>query len=152
MFAPTPSSAGTDTGKNATGTNTANTGGTDTGKNTSGGDQRGAGTTALALPGDGSRAGSEYAAYLALVRRRIQESLRYPMAARRRGVTGSVHVEITVEPTGRIAAVSLVTSSSHALLDEAALEAVRNLPRVPFPADVTPRTLRVRLPVVFELR
>jgi len=152
MFAPTPSSAGTDTGKNATGTNTANMAGTDAGKNTSGGDQRGTGTTALALPGDGSRAGSEYAAYLALVRRRIQESLRYPMAARRRGVTGSVHVEITVEPTGRIAAVSLVTSSSHALLDEAALEAVRNLPRMPFPADVTPRTLRVRLPVVFELR
>jgi hypothetical protein len=29
---------------------------------------------------------------------------------------------------------------------------VRRLPRMPFPADLTPRALRVRLPVVFELR
>jgi TonB family protein len=116
------------------------------------GDQRGGGTTALAVPGDGGRAGAEYGAYLALVRRRIQEVLRYPAAARRRGLTGSVHVEVTVEPSGRIAAVSLVTSSTHRLLDDAALEAVRALPPVPFPPDVTPRALRVRLPIVFELR
>jgi protein TonB len=115
------------------------------------GDRRGSTSTALAVPGEGGRGGGEYAAYLALVRRGIQESLRYPVAARRRGLTGSVHVEITVEPSGRIAAVSLVTSSSHALLDEAALEAVRSAPRVPFPPDVAPRALRVRLPVVFEL-
>lgn len=134
-FAPTPSSAGTGTGSDTTR-----------------GDQRGPGTTALAVPGEGGRAGAEYAAYLALVRRRIQESLRYPVAARRRGLAGSVHVEITVEPSGRIAAVSLVASSSHPLLDEAALEAVRGLPRLPFPPDVAPRLLRVRLPVVFELR
>jgi TonB family protein len=45
-----------------------------------------------------------------------------------------------------------VRSSSHALLDDAALDAARGLPRVPFPPDVRPRALRVRLPVVFELR
>ena len=104
------------------------------------------------MPGDGGRAGAEYGAYLALVRQRIQELLRYPVAARRRGLTGSVHVEVTVEPSGRIAAVSLVTSSTHRLLDDAALEAVRALPPVPFPPDLTPRSLRVRLPIVFELR
>jgi protein TonB len=124
----------------------------DGGGDTPRGDQRTSGVTALAVPGDGGRAGAEYGAYLALVRRRIQESLRYPMAARRRGLTGSVHVEITVEPSGRIGAVSLVTSSAHRLLDEAALDAVRALPRVPFPPDVAPRSLRVRLPIVFELR
>jgi protein TonB len=112
----------------------------------------GVGQTALAVPGDGGRAGAEYGAYLALVRRRIQESLRYPAAARRRGLTGSVHVEMTVAPNGTIAAVSVVGSSSHPLLDDAAVEAVRRLPPMPFPSGVTPRSLRVRLPVVFELR
>jgi periplasmic protein TonB len=134
--APAPSSSGTGTG---------------TGRDMTGSDQRGQGTTALAVPRDGGRAGADYAEYLALVRRRIQESLRYPVAARRRGLTGRVHVEITVEPSGRIAAASLVASSGHPLLDEAALDAVRTLPRVPFPPHVTPRSLRVRLPVVFEL-
>ncbi len=47
---------------------------------------------------------------------------------------------------------TLARSSSHDVLDEAAVDAVRSLRRVPFPADVRPRPLRVRLPVVFELR
>jgi protein TonB len=114
------------------------------------GEQQGRGATALAVPGDGGRA--EYGAYLALMRQRLQESVRYPAAARRRGLTGSVHVEITVEPSGAITAVSLAASSNHTLLDEAALDAVRSLRPVPFPPEVAPRSLRVRLPVVFELR
>ncbi|MEX2148277.1 MAG: energy transducer TonB [Candidatus Rokuibacteriota bacterium] len=126
--------------------------GTGTGGDTARGERRGPATAALTVPGDGGRPGAEYGAYLALVRQRIQEALRYPMAARRRGLTGSVHVEITVEPSGAIAAVRLAASSSHPLLDEAALEAVRGLRPVAFPPDVAPRSLRVRLPVVFELR
>lgn len=96
--------------------------------------------------------GSEYTPYLMLVRRHIQEALRYPLSARRRGLTGTVHVEILIEPGGRITAASLVQSSSHALLDEAALEAVRSVPAVPFPSGLAPRPLRARLPVVFDLR
>ena len=48
--------------------------------------------------------------------------------------------------------VRLVRSSSHAVLDAAALDAARSLGRVPFPPDIRPRPLRVLLPVVFELR
>jgi protein TonB len=109
----------------------------------------GEGMLALAVPGDG---GGAYGAYLALLRRRVQESLTYPAAARRRGLSGTVHLEITLEATGAIGPVALVRSSSHALLDDAALEAVRGLGRVPFPPEVRPRALRVRLPIVFELR
>ena len=93
-----------------------------------------------------------YAAYLALLRRRVQESVRYPETARRRSLAGTAHLEITVEPSGRITDVTVVRSSSHAALDDAALDGVRALRRVPFPSDVRPRPLRVRLPVVFELR
>jgi protein TonB len=109
----------------------------------------GDGALALAVPGDG---GGVYASYLALLRRRVQEAVTYPETARRRSVVGTVHLEIALEPSGRISEVSLVRSSSHAVLDEAAMDGVRALRRVPFPPDVRPRALRVRLPVVFELR
>ena len=118
-----------------------------------GGDGRasgtGDGTLALAIPGDG---GGAYGAYLALLRRRVQQSVTYPESARRRSVVGTVHLEIALEESGRITEVTLVRSSSHTILDEAALDGVRVLRRVPFPSDVRPRPLRVRLPVVFELR
>jgi protein TonB len=114
-----------------------------------GGAGAGDGALALAVPGDG---GGEYGAYLALLRRRVQEAVRYPESARRRSLTGTAHVQITLEPSGRIAEVELVRSSSHRALDDAALDGVRALRRIPFPPDVAPRALRVRLPVVFELR
>lgn len=108
---------------------------------------------ALALPGTGAGGpGAAYAGYLADLRRRIQESLRYPAAARRRGVAGTVTLELTILPSGAIGAVSVIQSSAHALLDEAAVETVRGLHAHPFPAGLPARTLTVRLPVVFALR
>jgi protein TonB len=106
-------------------------------------------TLALGIAGDD---GGVYAGYVALLRRRVQEALSYPSAARRRGMTGTVHLDISVEPTGRIADVLVVRSSSHEMLDAAALDSVRSLRQVPFPTGVRPRAIRVRLPVVFELR
>ena len=104
---------------------------------------------ALAFSGDGSGAGSEYDAYVALLRRRVQDSLAYPPAARRRELRGTVQVVVDVQPTGAITHVALAVSSSHRVLDEAALEAARGVDRVPFPPNLRPRPLRVRLPVVF---
>ncbi|MFQ5946205.1 MAG: energy transducer TonB [Anaerolineae bacterium] len=108
---------------------------------------------ALAAPesGQGGR-GAEYGPYLARVREQIHQFLSYPPSARRRGLTGTVHMEIVIQPNGAIGSVVLLRSSSHWILDEAALDTVRKIPRLPFPAELVARTLRVRLPVVFELR
>jgi protein TonB len=111
----------------------------------------GGGQTA-AIGGPRAEGGTEYAGYLAGLRRRVQASLRYPPAARRRGLEGTVHVEIVITPAGAVGPIAVVRSSSHALLDDAAIEAVRSLPAQPFPRQLVPRTLRVRLPVVFQLR
>ena len=100
-------------------------------------------------PGGGP--GSEYGAYYRQIRQRIQETLEYPLAARRQGIKGTVLLELLIKPDGAISAVVKV-SSSHRLLDDAALETVRNLPRQPFPAGVVPRQLKVPLPVVFDLK
>ena len=121
------------------------------GRDTGGQSGSGAGDSVVAL-GIAGDDGGVYAGYIALLRRRVQEALTYPSAARRRGMTGTVHLDISVEPTGRIADVLVVRSSSHDMLDTAALDAVRALRQVPFPPGVRPRAVRVRLPVVFELR
>ena len=110
-------------------------------------------TVAVAPSGSGGgELGSEYGGYYARVRQRIQESLRYPSAAQRRGLKGTVLLEILIRPDGAIGAVSVTASSSHRLLDEAALETVRSLSPQPFPVNLKPRWLTVRLPVVFDLQ
>ena len=111
------------------------------------------GGTAIASGGPaGGAPGAEYGSYLAGVRRRFLEALRYPPSARSRGLKGTVHLEIFIKSDGAIGNVSVADSSSHPLLDEAALEAARSLAPQPFPKGLTPRPLRVRLPVVFDLQ
>lgn len=118
-----------------------------------GGPGQGAGGSALVTSGVGPGAGgSEYGSYLAQWRRRIHENLRYPLVARRRSLTGTVQLDIVIQPNGVVASVQIAESSSHGLLDEAAMEAVRGLSPLPFPSHLVPRPLRARLPVVFDLQ
>ena len=113
---------------------------------------RGSSVAALGSGDGGGGLGLEYAGYLGLIRRRIQDALEYPLAARRRGATGTVVIEISVDAAGAIRGVTVVGSSSHALLNAAVLEAVRGVGRTPFPPGLRPRPLRAHLPIVFELQ
>lgn len=107
---------------------------------------------ALAAPGEGrSSVPAEYGPYLARFRQRLQEALVYPLAARRQGLSGSVELEVLVEPSGQIRSVRLLSSSSHAVLDAAALDTVRALAPLPLPEYLPRRPLKIRLPVVFHL-
>jgi protein TonB len=82
---------------------------------------------------------------LAEIRRRIQEALSYPSAARRRGVTGTARVQFQVGDDGRAEAVELVRSSGSPLLDRAARQSVVD-------AGVLPRVYgRLEVPVRFDL-
>lgn len=110
------------------------------------------GVLASAVPGSGSGGDGEYAGYYALLRRRLQEALRYPPAARRSGVSGTVELRVVITPDGTVSSVTVAKSSSHRILDEAALEAARRLPRIPFPDGLTPREVDATLPIVFNLR
>ena len=131
------------------------------GRSTSDGPRGGVGSGVVAaLPpgtggaggGLGAVVGSEYGPYLEQIRQRIQETLRYPPSAVRRGVSGTVQLELSIATDGKISSVSVVTSSAHDSLDRAAVDTARSLPRVPFPRDVRAQPLRVLVPVVFELR
>jgi periplasmic protein TonB len=120
------------------------------GSDTAGG---GGSRLAVARPGP-SREGvpAEYTAYLNRFRQRVQETMSYPSSARRRGISGTVQLEVSIDVTGRVRDVEVSASSAHAVLDEAAVDAVRRMAPLPFPVNVPPRPLRVRLPLVFELR
>jgi protein TonB len=107
---------------------------------------------AVPSTGAGSGAGAEYGAYLAALRQRIQQSVRYPSSARRRGLAGTVSVEILILANGAVGDVTLLESSTHAVLDDAALATIRALPRVPLPPELPARPLRVRVPVVFQMQ
>jgi periplasmic protein TonB len=109
---------------------------------------------ALAIPGTGGGdpAAADYAGYYATLRQRLYESLTYPQSARRRGLTGTVLVDVEIDASGKLGRVTVVTSSKHSVLDEAALDALHGVKKIPFPPGVPPRRLLVRLPVVFDLR
>jgi protein TonB len=117
---------------------------------------RDGGAVALAIPGSGGGdpAAADYAGYYGMLQRRLHESLAdaYPALARRRGLTGTVVVDVEVDASGKLGRVAVFTSSKHSVLDDAALDAVHAVGKVPFPPGVTPRRLLVRLPVVFDLR
>jgi protein TonB len=109
----------------------------------------------LALGSPGAGAGTipaEYGPYLQRFRQRVQESLVYPLAARRQGLRGTVELDVWLDPAGRVRDVRVARSSSHDLLDEAAVETIRGLGPLPFPDSLPRRSLRIRLPLVFDLR
>lgn len=63
---------------------------------------------------------------------RLRRSLSYPAQARRQRITGEVHVAFTIAANGGVSGIRIVRSSGHAILDEAALQAVHRA--APFPA------------------
>lgn len=107
----------------------------------------------LALPGSGrGEALAEYGPYLARFRRSVEDALVYPLAARRQGLAGRVELDVLLDAGGRVTAVEIHSSSTHGMLDEAGIAAVRSLPPMPFPEGVPRRSLRIRLPLDFQLR
>jgi protein TonB len=107
---------------------------------------------ALGSPGGAGAIPAEYGPYLQRFRQRVQESLVYPLAARRQGLRGTVELDVWLDPAGRVRDVQVTRSSSHELLDDAAVETIRRLGPLPFPESLPRRALRIRLPLVFELR
>lgn len=71
----------------------------------------------------------------------------YPPEAVARGLEGEVRLLLTLAPDGRLTDALIAASSGHALLDQAALDAVQTMGELP---DTGVRELI--LPVVFRLR
>ncbi|ACZ13077.1 TonB family protein [Sulfurospirillum deleyianum DSM 6946] len=88
--------------------------------------------------------------YLAKVRDKIQESLRYPSAAKKMGIEGETVVQFLIHTNGMVDATSIkiAKSSGKVLLDRNAIDAV--LEAVPF--EFPPHEeIEIKVPVVFKL-
>jgi protein TonB len=75
---------------------------------------------------------------------------RYPLIARRKGWEGTVVIELLVSDSGWVEEVRVEKSSGHALLDDAALGAVRNW-RIAPNGRPDAATFKFRVPVTFKL-
>lgn len=76
----------------------------------------------------------------------------YPHLARKLGWQGAVLLRVQVSADGRCAAAQLKRSSGHALLDEAALEAVKAWRFIPARQDDRPVNAWVDVPIRFNLK
>ncbi len=91
-------------------------------------------------------------AYAKRVRDRIEAEKDYPSRARRGGVEGVVSVQFTIGHGGEAGAVSVAQTSGSKILDNAALDAVRNAaPFPPLPAELGKNEFTLRVSIVFRL-
>ncbi len=102
--------------------------------------------------GGGGAVPPEYEGYVRSLRQRIQDHLVYPWLAVRQRLQGVVELEVHVDLQGRLARAQVIGGESAGMLRDAALRAAQDAVPLPFPGDVAPRPLTIRLPVVFELR
>jgi len=99
----------------------------------------------------GSSAGSTVGAGLIVPHplRAIQPA--YPRSARQSGMQGLVKVAATLDERGVVTSVELQVSSGSALLDQAAMEAVRRAAFTPALQAGKPVSCRVTIPIRFQL-
>lgn len=76
----------------------------------------------------------------------------YPRLARRRGLEGRVVLEVEVLPDGHPGRIEVVNGSGHAVLDQAALEALRNWRFEPAREGGRAISATLQVPVSFQLR
>ncbi len=76
---------------------------------------------------------------------------KYPISARRSGFEGVVKVSVLVDENGAVTSVEVFSSSGHASLDQAVLDAYRRARFAPALQDGKPVAGRVVIPVRFRL-
>jgi len=86
------------------------------------------------------------------VRRKIESSKRYPLAARKSMTEGRVGIRMTVMEDGRLETVEIIESSGYAILDKAALESVRrSAPFPPLPREAERKRVQMSIYLVFKM-
>lgn len=90
--------------------------------------------------------------YLNLVRQQIDQHKRYPLFARKKHIEGLVGLKFVISRDGSVKGIHVVQSSRYSVLDEAAVDAVKNAnPFPPFPKEIKISLLTVEVPVSFQL-
>jgi protein TonB len=93
-------------------------------------------------------AGMPTDSYRPLVLAMLERAKRYPLLAQRRGLEGTVEIAFVIHADGRLSDPEVIASSTHHMLDDAALATVRRLRSVPPP----PSQIPVRFPARIQYR
>jgi protein TonB len=110
-----------------------------------GGSSGGGGT---AEAGAGEKAKSRYLAeHFAFIRDKILQNVVYPPLARRMGWQGKVVLSFVIKPNGTVKEAQMMQGSGHEVLDQSALEALKE--SAPFPQP--PVEARITIPIVYRL-
>lgn len=98
--------------------------------------------------------GAAEASWQGLLLGHLERYRRYPPNARRAGQQGIAQIGFKVDSQGQVSDITLVASSGHALLDEAALSAIARANPVPPPPESLSGNLplQVRVPVSFFIK
>jgi protein TonB len=83
--------------------------------------------------------------------RRISELKKYPAMARMNGWEGKVVLKVSIRKDGELKDVQVVTSSGHATLDQAAMEAVRRACPLNMQHELTAPMVVLHVPVNYRL-
>lgn len=87
-----------------------------------------------------------------LIRTRFAEYFVYPRMAQSHGWQGEVLLSFHIEPDGAISHIQIERGSGHAILDQAALDSMRNIERIEFaPGIVLHHRLELHMPVIYHL-
>ena len=122
--------------------------GSGSGTGTGQGSGSGSGSGSSGAGGSGTGGGGQHIDWRSRFVSRVENNKQYPLAARRRNITGTTQLQIAISPAGSLLSCSIVASSGNESLDQAALKAVRA--SVPFPHEAGGNlnlTLRVRFNV-----
>lgn len=82
----------------------------------------------------------------------IKKHQKYPRAAQRRGIKGTVNVDFLLYRDGTLGDIKIIKESNHQILNNAAIESIRaGEPYPPFPSGMQGKTIRIGVPITFNL-
>lgn len=96
--------------------------------------------------------GESFRKFLNTVREKIESNKKYPFSAINAGIEGRSGVKLTILINGQLEDVVIIDSSGNKMLDDAALESVRNsVPFPPIPSDIGRDRIEMSVYIIFKL-
>jgi TonB family protein len=91
-------------------------------------------------------------AYYDLIRQQLIRNTIYPLKAKLEAKEGLAYLSFVLKRDGTVSEIMVLNSSGEPLLDEAAMNSIRNAsPFPPFPENLVEQEIKLNVPISFEL-
>lgn len=90
--------------------------------------------------------------FLDIIRKKIESKKKYPEAAKLAGIEGRSGIKLVILRNGRLESVDIIESSGNKILDEAAVQSVRDAePFPPIPEETNQEKIEMSIYLVFKM-